>query len=76
MATKRPKRPRDPNQLAKLIVDMATGTAARDPEHQPKTPGREAQQRGGQKGGKARARRLTAKKRRNIARKAAKARWG
>ena len=25
-----PRRPRDPNQLAKLIVDMATGQAPRD----------------------------------------------
>jgi hypothetical protein len=25
MATKHPKRPRDPNQLGKLIVDLATG---------------------------------------------------
>jgi hypothetical protein len=27
-----PKRPRDPNQLAKLIVDIATGQAPRDDE--------------------------------------------
>lgn len=25
MAEKHPKRPRDPNQLAKLVVDIATG---------------------------------------------------
>lgn len=25
MADKKPKRPRDPNQLAKLVVDIATG---------------------------------------------------
>jgi hypothetical protein len=29
-----PKRPRDPNQLAKLIVDLTTGTATEEtPEH-------------------------------------------
>jgi ribosomal protein L5 len=27
MSTKRPKRPRDPNQLAKLVVDIAVGNA-------------------------------------------------
>jgi hypothetical protein len=55
MATKRPRRPRDPNQLAKLIVDMATGAAARDPEPKPETPLTEARRKGGLKGGKARA---------------------
>ena len=28
--TKHPKRPRDPNQLVKLVVDMATGDQPRD----------------------------------------------
>ena len=28
--TKHPKRPRDPNQLGKLIVDLATGERAED----------------------------------------------
>ena len=27
--TQHPKRPRDPNQLAKLIVDLATGNATK-----------------------------------------------
>ncbi len=75
MATKRPRRPRDANQLAKLIVDMATGMAARDPEPKPETPLTEARRKGGLKGGKARAKKLGAKKRRSIARKAARARW-
>jgi hypothetical protein len=35
---KKPRRPRDPNQLAKLIVDMATGEVPRDPEPKPDTP--------------------------------------
>jgi hypothetical protein len=29
MPSKFPKRPRDPNQLGKLIVDLATGAATR-----------------------------------------------
>jgi hypothetical protein len=61
--------------LAKLIVDMATGEAERDPEPKPDTPLTEARRKGGLKGGKARARTLPAKKRRAIAKKAARARW-
>jgi hypothetical protein len=72
---KRPRRPRDPNQLAKLIVDMATGDAARDPEPKPDTPLIEARRKGGLKGGKARAKKLPARKRALIARRAARARW-
>jgi hypothetical protein len=75
MATKRPRRPRDANQLAKFIVDMATGAAVRDPEPKPETPLTEARRKGGLKGGKARAKRLPAKARSRIARKAARARW-
>lgn len=73
--TKRPRRPRDPNQLAKLIVDMATGEAPRDPEPQRETPATAARRKGGVKGGKARARKLSGNKRRAIAKKAAQARW-
>jgi hypothetical protein len=29
MTTKHPKHPRDPNQLAKLIVDLATGVTTK-----------------------------------------------
>jgi hypothetical protein len=76
----RARRPRDPNQLAKLIVDMATGQAPRDDElparHDGKNPAAVALGRlGGLKGGKARAKKLSATKRTAIARKAAKARW-
>lgn len=69
--TQRPKRPRDANQLAKAIVDLATGEAQDD-----KRKPAEAQQRGGVKGGKARSDALTPEQRAEIARKAAKARWG
>ena len=70
--TDRPKRPRDTNQLAKLIVDLATGEASEEdvPEKA------EGQQRGGLKGGKARADKLSPEERSAIAQKAAKARWG
>jgi hypothetical protein len=70
------KRPRDVSQLAKLIVDIATGeTEDREPADG-KNPAAVALGRlGGKKGGKARAKALTAEQRREIARKAAAARW-
>ena len=74
----RPKRPRDFNQLAKLIVDQATGQAPRDVSatDEGKNPAAVALGRlGGLKGGKARAKSLSKRKRSEIARKAAKARW-
>jgi hypothetical protein len=68
------KRPRDPNQLAKLIVDIATGetkdTISERKRHPPKR-GRL----GGLKGGKARASSLSKKRRSSIAKKAASSRW-
>lgn len=68
-----PKRPRDPNQLAKLIVDIATGEAE---DHFSSKKKREPRGRaGGLKGGKARAKRLTPQERQEIARVAAQARW-
>lgn len=77
MATK-PKRPRDTNQLAKLIVDIATGE---EPDPTPDTaegkdPAVVARGRkGGKVGGKARAEALTPEERSEIAKKAAAARW-
>ena len=66
----RPKRPRDTNQLAKHIVDLATGEAKdADPAKA------EAQRKGGIKGGRARADALDPSRRQEIARKAAEARW-
>lgn len=70
-----PKRPRDPNQLAKRIIDIATGeTPDRDPtpEEEGKDPGAVEL---GRKGGKARAGRLTGARRSEIAKKAAASRW-
>lgn len=74
---KKPKRPRDTNQLAKLIVDLATGDAEEEkPQDDGKDPAAVALGRkGGKKGGKARAEKLTPEQRSEIARKAAKARW-
>lgn len=75
MASK-PKRPRDPNQLAKLLVDMATGEAPPETTVDGKNPAAVALGRkGGLVGGKARAEALTSKQRSEISRKGAKARW-
>jgi hypothetical protein len=71
---KNPKRPRDPNQLGKLIVDMTTGEQSYPlPEKDPAAVS--LGRRGGLKGGKARAAKLSAEKRREIAQKAAQKRW-
>ena len=74
MPTKRP--PRDVNELAKYIVDVSTGKADKI-EPPAKNPHAQALAKlGAAKGGQARARTLSAKKRKAIAKKAAKARWG
>ncbi len=79
MAEKHPKRPRDLNQWAKRMVDIATG-AVEDreptPEEQGKDPAAVKRGRlGGVKGGVARARKLSAKDRSEAAALAARARW-
>lgn len=69
--------PRDPNQLAKAVVDFATGQREPDPEPPAKNPAAvERGRMGGIKGGKARAASMTPEERRASARKAALARWG
>ena len=79
MPDKRLKRPRDPAQLAKLMIDIASGEVEDrepTPEEQGKDPAAVALGRkGGLKGGKARADSLSPKQRSEIAQKAAKARW-
>lgn len=73
---KKPQRPKDPNQRAKLIVDIATGEVEETKNESGKNEAAVALGRlGGLKGGKARAKKLSAKKRKEIAQKAAKARW-
>jgi hypothetical protein len=74
--TKHPKRPRDPNQLAKLMVDIATGNA-QDSATQASgdNPMASLGRAGGLRGGRARAEKLSDEERVEIARKAAAARW-
>jgi hypothetical protein len=74
---KRPSRLRDPNRLAKLIMDIATGQG-QDPDMD---AGKDAKmvalgQKGGLKCGKASAATLTPEQRSESARRAARARWG
>jgi hypothetical protein len=81
MTAKRLPRPRDPVQLGKLIGDILTGQvddlAVAITQDEGKDPAAVALGRkGGLKGGKARAAAMTPKRRAQIARKAAKARWG
>jgi len=71
--TKQPKRPRDPAQLAKMIVDIATGSIE---DEQKVSPAIDFARSGGLKGGKARADALSPERRREIARAAAASRWG
>jgi hypothetical protein len=75
MASRRPKRPRDPNQLGKLIVELSVGEAS-EPVVSPLSSASEFARSGGLKGGKARAKALTPQRRREIALDAAKTRWG
>lgn len=77
---KRSSKARDMNSLARRIVDEATGEQPKDePQPDPdegKDPAAvELGRRGGLKGGKARAEKLSAKQRSEIARKAAATRW-
>jgi hypothetical protein len=80
------KRPRDPNQLAKWIVDQSTGDAPEPPQGPPAPPtalptdlsaymaaiGRK----GGRIGGKRRMKTMTSEERRKVAAKAARAQMG
>ena len=76
------KRPRDPNQLAKWIVDQSTNEQPPEPEtvtvaapvnlsEYMASIGRK----GGQIGGKRRLKTMTKEQRRKVAAKAARARW-
>jgi hypothetical protein len=75
MATKRLPRPRDPIALAKLIGDIATGQVVDAVEDGKDPAAVSLGQRGGLKGGTARAAKLTADRRKAIARSAAAKRW-
>lgn len=64
----------DLNRLAARIVKESTDPDARDDGKDPEAVARG--RRGGQKGGRVRAERMTAEQRREAARRAAQARWG
>jgi hypothetical protein len=73
---KNTKRPRDTNQLAKNIVDLATGEISEILANNNKDiHAVELGRLGGLVGGIARARKLTKNRRIEIAKSAAKARW-
>lgn len=72
---KTPKRPRDPNQLAKLIVDIASGDVQDAPQDSDKGPMSALGRAGGLRGGRARAEKLSAEQRAEIAKRAAAVRW-
>ena len=72
---KRTPMPRDPNQRAKMIVDLATGQRSPEPQ-KVKDPAAIARgHMGGLIGGHARAAKMTAAERSESASRAAKARW-
>lgn len=72
--SKRPKRPRDVNQLAAQIVAEAVGDV--EPEVVEINPLSERGRKGGLVGGKARSEKLSPEQRKEIAKKAASGRWG
>lgn len=77
---KRSRMPRDLNQRAKLIVDIATGHAPPEPAAEAPPVGKDPAavalgRKGGLKGGKARAANMTPEQRSRAARKAVRARW-
>jgi len=73
---KKKKLPADPNKKAKSIVDALTSEDKETPTDDIKSAAAILGRKGGLKGGKARAKALTSKRRIEIAKKAAAARWG
>jgi hypothetical protein len=73
---KRSSKKKDLNELAYSIVQKLTGQAPPEPPERPKNPAAvELGRLGGIKGGRARAEKLSPAKRKQIAKKAAAARW-
>lgn len=72
---KKIKLPTDPNKRAKAIVEIATGEIEEKEFDPIKAAAQALGRKGGLKGGKARAKALTSKQRKEIAKKAAAARW-
>lgn len=79
---KRSSKDRDFTVMARRVVEQVIGEhldggALLPPQDEGKNPNAVALGRlGGRKGGKARAQKLSARRRRSIAKKAARARWG
>jgi hypothetical protein len=75
------KRPRDPNQLAKWLVDVSTKQTEPEPASIPDPPANLSEymaaigRKGGQIGGKRRLKTMTKAQRSAVAKKAAKVRW-
>lgn len=69
----KPKRPRDANQLGHMIVGLATGDIEPEKEKDPSAV--EKGLKGGSKGGKVRASRMSPEERSEASRRAALARW-
>lgn len=69
-----PKRPRDPNQAAKQLIDIILGDVE-DTLSAAKKAAPSKRRAGGLKGGKSRAQALSPAERSDIARVAARARW-
>ena len=70
-----PKRPRDVNELAARLVELATDPDAAEPDDGKDPAAVSSGRRGGLKGGPARAATLSAEQRSESARVAARARW-
>ena len=75
MAKPSDRRPRDPNQLGKLMVDIMTGEVVDTVSGSKKNLAKRKGYAGGLKGGVARAKKLSPADRADIARMAAEARW-
>jgi hypothetical protein len=73
---KRSSKPADVNRRAAAVVAEATSEELVDPYEGKDPAAVELGRKGGQKGGKARANKLTPEQRSEIARKAAATRWG
>ena len=70
------KKARDANELAAAIVAQATADRQDEPKRKKNPAAVALGRRGGKKGGKARMEKLTPAERTELARKAARKRWG
>ncbi len=75
MPTRPSKLPRDSNQRAKRILDIFTGEVKEEPPREKNAAAVALGKLGASKGGQARAAKLSPKKRKDIAKNAASARW-